>query len=59
MDSIETFLSDFALKMLLKSFPTLSSDDQAKVQKTIADFVTTAMDLAGVYFALRSAKSGK
>jgi len=57
MDSIETFLSDFVLKALLHSFPNLSTDDQTKVQKAVADWVTAGMDVASIYFLLRSAKS--
>lgn len=57
MDAIETFLSQFVLGALTKSFPNLSSDDQAKVTKGVNDFVTTAMDLATVYLALRASKT--
>ena len=56
MDSIETFLSDFVLKALLHSFPNLSPDDQAKVQKAVADWVTAGMDIAAIYFLLRTTK---
>jgi hypothetical protein len=57
MDSIETFISQFVLSALAKSFPSLSSDDQGKVTKAVTDFVSTAMDLAAVYLALRASKS--
>jgi hypothetical protein len=57
MDSIETFVSQFVLSALAKGFPNLSTDDQAKVAKAVQDFVSTAMDLAAVYLALRASKS--
>ena len=56
MDSLESFLSNFLLKTLLHSHPNLSADDQAKIQKTVADLVTSATDLAAIYFLLRNAK---
>ena len=57
MDAIESFLSDFIVRTLHKSVPTLTPDDDAKVQKAISDLVSTAMDLAGVYFAIRNARA--
>ena len=56
MDNIETFLADLILKALHKSAPALTPADDAKVTKTVADFVTAATDLLAVYFALRNAK---
>jgi hypothetical protein len=57
MDSIETFFSDLIIKALHKSAPTLSADDDAKVTKAVQDFVTTGMDVAAVYFAIRNTKT--
>ncbi len=57
MDSIETFLSDLIVKALKKSAPNLTADDTAKVTKAVQDFVTTGMDVAAVYFAIRNAKA--
>ena len=57
MDAFESFLSEFVLKALTKSFPNLSADDQAKVTQATSDFVTTGMDLAAVYLALRASKT--
>jgi hypothetical protein len=57
MDSVESFLSSFILKTLLHSYPNLSPDDQAKIQKTVADLVTSAMDVTAIYFLLRNAKN--
>jgi hypothetical protein len=57
MDSLESFFTDLILKALHKSAPSLSPDDDAKVTKAVTDFVTTAMDLTAVYFAIRNAKT--
>ena len=59
MDSIETFIASLIVKAVQKSVPTLSADDIAKVNKAVADFTTTAMDLAAVYFVLRNAGATK
>ena len=56
MDSIESFVAELILKAVHKSAPTLTPADDAKVTKTVADFVTTGMDLVAVYFAIRNAK---
>jgi hypothetical protein len=56
MDSLESFVADLILKAVHKSAPTLTPADDAKVTKTVADFVTTGMDLIAVYFAIRNAK---
>jgi len=56
MDQFESFLADFILKTLHKSAPALTPADDAKVTKTVADFVTAGMDLVAVYFAIRNAK---
>ena len=57
MDSIESFVSDLLIKVLHKTAPQMSADDDAKVTKTVQDFVTAGMDLTAVYFALRAAKA--
>jgi hypothetical protein len=57
MDTIESFISDLILKAIHKAVPNLQPADDEKVKKVVADFVTTGMDLAAVYFALRAAKS--
>jgi hypothetical protein len=56
MDAIESFITSAIIKALHKSTPTLTADDDAKVTKAVADFVTTTMDLVAVYFAIRNAK---
>jgi hypothetical protein len=56
MDAIESFITSAIIKALHKSTPTLTADDDAKVTKAVADFVTTTMDLIAVYFAIRNAK---
>lgn len=56
MDTIENFIADLVLKAVHKSVPNLQPADDAKVKKVVADFVTTGMDLAAVFFALRAAK---
>ena len=58
MDAIELYVADLITKALHKQAPALSADDDAKVNKAVSDFVTTGMDLAAVYFALRAAKAG-
>ena len=57
MDTIESFISDLILKAIHKAVPNLQHADDEKVKKVVADFVTTGMDLAAVYFALRAAKA--
>jgi hypothetical protein len=57
MDTIESFIADLILKAIHKAVPNLQPADDAKVTKVVADFVTTGMDLASVYFALRAAKA--
>jgi hypothetical protein len=57
MDSIENFVSELLIKALHKTAPQMSADDDAKVTKSVQDFVITAMDLTAVYFVLRAAKS--
>ena len=59
MDTIEAFVASLIVKAVQKSVPTLSADDIAKVNKAVADFTTTAMDLAAVYFILRTASAAK
>ncbi len=59
MDVIEQYVTDAILKALHKQAPALSAADDAKVTKAVQDFVTTGMDLAAVYFALRAAKGAK
>jgi hypothetical protein len=56
MDSIESFVAELIIKALHKSAPTLTPEDDAKVTKTVADFVTAGMDLVAIYFAVRNAK---
>jgi hypothetical protein len=56
MDAIESFITSTIIKALHKSTPTLTADDDAKVTKAVADFVTTTMDLIAVFFAIRNAK---
>jgi hypothetical protein len=56
MNSIESFFTKLIVQALHKSSPGLTAEDDAKVTKAVSDFVTTAMDLAAVYFALRAAK---
>ncbi len=56
MDVIEQYVTDLITKALHKQAPGLSAADDAKVNKAVTDFVTTGMDLAAVYFALRAAK---
>jgi len=56
MDQFESLIADFILKVLHKSAPALTPADDAKVTKTVADFVTAGMDLVAVYFAIRNAK---
>ena len=57
MDVIEQYITDLITKALHKEAPALSAADDAKVSKAVQDFVTTGMDLAAVYFALRAAKT--
>jgi hypothetical protein len=59
MNSIESFFTKLIVKALHKSSPGMTAEDDAKVTKAVSDFVTTSMDLAAVYFALRAAKSTK
>ena len=56
MDQVETFVAELILKALHKSAPAMTPEDDARVTKTIADFVTAGMDLVAVYFAVRNAK---
>jgi hypothetical protein len=56
MDSFESFITELLIKALHKTSPQMSPDDDAKVTKSVQDFVTTTMDLTAVYFALRAAK---
>ena len=56
MDQIESFIAALIIKALHKSSPLMTSEDDAKVTKTVTDFVTTGMDLVAVYFAARNAK---
>ncbi len=56
MDTVETYIANLILKALHKSAPALTPADDAKVNKTVADFVTAGMDLVAVYFAIRNAK---
>jgi hypothetical protein len=56
MDMIETYIANAIIKALHSSHPTLTADDDAKVTKAVTDFVTTTMDLVGVYFTVRNAK---
>jgi hypothetical protein len=56
MNSIETWIADLIVKALHKSSPGMTAADDATVTKAVTDFVTTGMDLASVYFALRAAK---
>jgi hypothetical protein len=59
MDSLEQLITAYLIKAAHKSAPALTADDDAKVTKAVQDFVTTAMDLAAVFFALRAAKAAK
>ncbi len=56
MDAIEQYVAAVITKALHAQAPALSAADDAKVNKAVTDFVTTGMDLAAVYFALRAAK---
>ncbi len=56
MDKFETYLADLILKALHKSAPALTPADDAKVTKTVTDFVNAGMDLVAVYFAIRNAR---
>ena len=56
MDNVESFITGLILKSLHKSAPALTPADDAKVTKTVADFVTAGMDLVAVYFAIRNAR---
>ncbi len=56
MDQIETYIADLIIKALHKSAPAMTAEDDAKVTKTVTDFVTAGMDLVAIYFAVRSAK---
>ncbi len=56
MDIIEQHVADQISKALKSKAPALSAFDNAKIDKAAANFVTTAMDLAAVYFALRAAR---
>jgi hypothetical protein len=56
MDQIETFVASVIIKALHKSSPLMTADDDAKVTKTVTDFVSAGMDLVAVYFAARNAK---
>jgi hypothetical protein len=56
MDTVETYVANLILKALHKSAPALTPADDAKVTRTVADFVTAGMDLVAVYFAIRNAK---
>ena len=57
MDAIEQYMVALITSALHKQAPALSAADDAKVSKAVQDFVTTGMDLAAVYFALRAAKT--
>jgi hypothetical protein len=57
MDTIENFISDLILKAVHKAVPNLAPADDEKVKKVVQDFVVTGMDLAAVFFALRTAKA--
>ena len=57
MDTIESFIADLILKAIHKAVPNLQPADDEKVKKVVADFVTTGMDVAAVYFALRAARA--
>jgi len=57
MDAIEQYVTTVITAALHKQAPALSAADDAKVTKAVQDFVTTGMDLAAVYFALRAAKA--
>src|SRR5258708_4083712 len=59
MDSVESFLSQLLIKILHKSAPALSPEDDAKVTKAVQDFITTTMDLTAIYFALKKSQSIK
>jgi len=56
MDQFESLIADFIIKVLHKSAPALTPADDAKITKTVADFVTAGMDLVAIYFAIRNAK---
>ena len=57
MDAIEQYVAAVLTKALHAQAPALSAADDAKINKAVVDFVTTGMDLAAVYFALRAAKA--
>lgn len=59
MDALEQYVADLITRALHKQVPALSPADDAKVAKAVQDFVSTAMDLTAVYFALRAAKGTK
>ena len=59
MDAIEQYVATVITKALHSQAPALSTADDAKINKAVTDFVTTGMDLAAVYFALRAAKAAK
>ena len=56
MDALEQYVADLITKALHKQVPAMSPADDAKVAKAVEDFVSTAMDLTAIYFALRAAK---
>jgi len=56
MDAIESYIAALIISALHKSAPTLTPDEDAKVTKTVADFVTAGMDVVAIYFAVRNAK---
>jgi len=55
MDNVEQFITSLILKAIHKSAPAMQPDDDAKVSKAVQDFVTVAMDLVAVFFAIRAA----
>jgi hypothetical protein len=56
MDHIEAFIAELILKTLHKSSPMMSPADDAKVTKTVADFVTAGLDLVSIYFVIRNSR---
>jgi hypothetical protein len=56
MDAIETLIANLIIKALHKSAPKLTTDDDAKINKAVTDFVTAGMDVVAIYFAIRNAK---
>ncbi len=56
MNQIEPYIAQLIISVLHKSAPAMTVDDDAKVTKTVTDFVAAALDLVGIYFTLRNAR---